>query len=70
MSGIIVIIILIIAIYAYKAYTSTSSLPASNKNKPIQSSNISLLPEQFIIVDIETTGLDPEKHEIIASCAE
>lgn len=27
--------------------------------------DLSVLPEQFVVVDIETTGLDSEKHEII-----
>ena len=28
-------------------------------------SDLSILPKQFVVVDIETTGLDSEKHEII-----
>jgi DNA polymerase III subunit epsilon len=27
--------------------------------------DVSFLPQQFIVVDLETTGLDPEKHKII-----
>lgn len=30
-----------------------------------KSIDISILPYQFVVVDLETTGLDPEKHEII-----
>jgi DNA polymerase III epsilon subunit family exonuclease len=33
----------------------------SSRQKP----DISMLPEQFIVFDLETTGLDPIKHEII-----
>ena len=28
-------------------------------------SNLGMLPERFVIFDLETTGLDPSKHEII-----
>ena len=34
------------------------------RQKP-RKANLSILPEQFVVVDIETTGLEPEKHEII-----
>ncbi|MBX7496790.1 3'-5' exonuclease [Qipengyuania sp. 6B39] len=27
--------------------------------------DISMLPDRFVVFDLETTGLDPEKHEII-----
>lgn len=33
-----------------------------NRKKPI---DISILPEQFIVIDLETTGLKAEQHEII-----
>jgi DNA polymerase III subunit epsilon len=33
--------------------------------KPIQANDLSMLPRQFVVLDLETTGLDPAKHEII-----
>lgn len=47
-----VIIVLIVVIYFF--YRSRS-----------RRANLSMLPEQFVVIDIETTGLDPSKHEII-----
>lgn len=49
-------LIFIVAIVAYLLFRSFS------KPKAI---DVSFLPQQFIIVDVETTGLDSEKHKII-----
>lgn len=49
-------VVLIIAA-AFVAYYTFKPVP--------QKAGISLLPKHFVVVDIETTGLDSEKHEII-----
>lgn len=35
------------------------------KRKKREAADLSMLPERFVIFDLETTGLDPLKHEII-----
>lgn len=50
----IIIAIIIIGGYLFFRFQS--------KPKPV---DVSFLPQQFIVVDVETTGLDPEKHRII-----
>lgn len=37
----------------------------SKHHAPSGPSDLSALPERFVIFDLETTGLDPAKHEII-----
>jgi DNA polymerase III epsilon subunit family exonuclease len=48
----IAILLLAGGVFAYFRY----------RRKPV---DLSILPEQFVVVDLETTGLDSEKHEII-----
>jgi DNA polymerase III alpha subunit (gram-positive type) len=48
----IVIVVLACGVLAYFRY----------RRKPI---DLSILPERFVVFDLETTGLDSAKHEII-----
>lgn len=52
------ILIAIIFFFIHK-YTKSSPIKASTKMKSL------FHPGQFIVFDLETTGLDPSKHEII-----
>jgi DNA polymerase III subunit epsilon len=38
---------------------------ASKPARPLAKPDLSMLPERFIVFDFETTGLSPQKHEII-----
>jgi len=50
-----IVILIVVAVVAYLFRRKSTS----------QKSNLDHLPVQFILFDLETTGLDPEKHEII-----
>jgi DNA polymerase III subunit epsilon len=54
-----VIIILLVAFSIYFFFFRTKS----------KKTDLSLLPEQFVVIDVETTGLDPNRHEIIEIAA-
>lgn len=49
-------ILLILVLVGLAFYFKSSAKPVSR---------ISHLPERFVVFDLETTGVDPEKHEII-----
>lgn len=63
MAWLIIIVLIVAAVGFYFFFQSRerkADLPALPKQV-----DLSMLPEQFVIVDLETTGLDPSKHEII-----
>jgi DNA polymerase III epsilon subunit family exonuclease len=53
--GIIIVIIIVVIIIGYLCFFRQKSVK----------SDLSFLPTQFVVFDLETTGLNPEKHEII-----
>lgn len=54
----ILIIVIIIGVFAY--YIIKNEI-----KKAIVKDRLSILLEQFVVVDVETTGLNPEIHETI-----
>lgn len=52
----IIFLIIIVAAYLLFHFRFTS------KSKTV---DVSILPQQFVVLDVETTGLDPDKHKII-----
>jgi DNA polymerase-3 subunit epsilon len=59
------IIIAVIIFFSIKYYYKGRSKPCYSKVTSTPEPDISFLPKQFIVYDLETTGLNPDKHEII-----
>jgi DNA polymerase-3 subunit epsilon/DNA polymerase-3 subunit alpha (Gram-positive type) len=56
-----VVVLILIAGVVYFTYTHTRS----KRRIDNMGERLSILPEHFVVVDLETTGLDPLRHEII-----
>jgi hypothetical protein len=59
---IVIIMLAATAMWVFKRYRTPQGAHEAERYKEIGDKLDKLLPEQFVVADIETSGLYPEKH--------